>query len=112
MLEVEGEKTDLSRDTRSRGLPPESARDHEMKHQKQVVVGLDDDAFAEPAQRDNRFPFDREERRMNRTKEKRRGEADTGYAAAENPRLQGMEIQQNVGQLGQMILADLEGPRR
>ncbi len=96
MLEVEREETDLSWNICSRGLPPESTRNHEMKHQKQFVVGFDDDAFAEPAQPDDRFAFDRGERRVNGAKEKRRGEADAGYAAAENPRLQGMEIQQNV----------------
>ena len=83
-----------------------------MKHQKQFVVGFDDDTFTEPAQPDDRFAFDRGERRVNGAKEKRRGKADAGYAAAENPRLQGVEIQQNIRQLGQLILADLEGPRR
>jgi hypothetical protein len=92
MLEIESEETDLSRNILSRGLPPESARDHEMKHEKQFVVGLDDDAFAEPAQPDDRFAFDRGERRVNGAKEKRGGEADAGYAATENPRLQGVEI--------------------
>ena len=104
MLEVEREETDLPRNMCSRGLPPESTRNHEMKHQKQFVVGFDDDTFTEPAQPDDRFAFDRGERRVNGAKKKRRGKPDAGHAAAENPRLQGMEIQQNVRQLGHVVL--------
>ena len=97
---VEGVESDLPRDWRAVVEPLEAAGDHQMEDDEDRVVHFPDDPFAEPSQISNVPAFDVAERRIDRTQEKRAGQAHGREPLAEDPRAERMQIQLDVRQFG------------
>ena len=100
MREIEREQAHLAGNFRPSGPPAEASGDHEMKHEEQLAFGLHDDSFAQAPQASNRATDDRRQRRIDRAKEKRTGQPYGGDAVTDDPRLQRVEVQKDVRELG------------
>src|SRR5262245_58738551 len=57
VLKIEGKQADFAGDGSAGRLPSKASRDHQMENQKQFAVGLNDHAFAQPAQGDHPAAF-------------------------------------------------------
>jgi hypothetical protein len=104
VVEVEREQADLAGNTRTARLPAESTGDHQMEDQEQLALRFHDNALAEPVEVDDGSPFHRRERRIDGAKKKRRGEPHAFDAVSDDTRAQRVEIQQDVGELGHLVI--------
>ena len=98
--EVERGRSDLAGHLRPRLLPVQPARDHEMQHEEQVVVELEDDALAEPAQAADRLAEDGVDRRVEGAEEKRIGEPDLRQRLADDAGAEAVDVGDDVGKFG------------
>ena len=96
VIEVDRQQADLAWDFAARGLPAETAGNHQVKDQEQLAFTFQHDAFAEAMERDNLPPFDRRKRRIDRSKQERAREPDAGDALPDDARRQRVEIEQDV----------------
>ena len=99
MLEIEREKAHLAGNLRAWLLPPESSRNHEVKHEKELSLGFEHNPLAEATKVDDRAPDHRGERRVDGSQEERGGEPDAGNPASDNPRAKGVKVEKYVGKL-------------
>jgi hypothetical protein len=58
VLEVEGEQPHLARNRGPGGFPAKAAGDHEMEHEIEVALELEDDSLSESPQGADMLPFD------------------------------------------------------
>ena len=80
------------------GDPAEPSRNHEVEHQEDLAFRFHRDPLAEAVEIDDASPDNGGERRLDRTEQERRREAYTLDAAAEDPRRQGVQVEENVWQ--------------
>src|SRR5687768_8554544 len=99
VLEIDGQQANFAGNRRLRRAPPETASDHEMEDQKDVVFELENDALAEPAQRCDGMTRNTRERRVDRTKQERARKTDPTDAMAENARVQRVQIESDIRKL-------------
>src|SRR5262249_42396659 len=71
LAEVEGRERDLARGLRPARPPAKPPRDHQMKHEKEVILEPEDDPLAEAAQLDDPLPFRGADRHIDRAEEER-----------------------------------------
>ena len=70
-----------------------------MKDEEQLIFSFQHDAFAESMEGGDKPAFDRGERRIDGPQEERADKSCARHAAADDPRLQRVQVQENVGQL-------------
>src|SRR5207247_2529076 len=102
VLELEDGKHDLRTDPRFlAGLAPaQAAGDHQMDHEKQLIVELESDAFADAPKSANDRTADGIERRIDRAEDERAEQTNLIEAPAENPRAERFDINDDVGEFG------------
>jgi hypothetical protein len=71
-----------------------------MNHQIQLIVELPDDALAETADASHDVAFDRAEWRIDRAEKKRADEADARQRLSDDPGMEGVEVEEDIGELG------------
>src|SRR5512145_1551818 len=74
---VEGGLPVLARDLRAFRLPVKPAGNHQMNNEKESIFQIEDDAFTDPAQGQDCFPFRRADARVERANDKRAADADS-----------------------------------
>src|SRR5687768_11470942 len=80
--------------------PAQTAGDHEMNHEIQIVLEREHDSLAKAIERAYTFAFDLYERRLDRSKHKGAENPRVLYALTDHPWCQRLEIGENVGHLG------------
>ena len=95
--ELERRKS-LARDARPLRRPAEPPRDHQVKHREDVIVECPDDPFANPIQAGDGLPFDRAERRIDRSEQERRVESDPIQPPADDARGERVDVEKDVRQ--------------
>ena len=71
-----------------------------MKDQEEIVLQLEDDALAQAAETQDLAVFALLYRRLDGPEQKRTREADLLKGLAYDPRLQGVDVEQDIGQFG------------
>ena len=93
---------------RARRTPAQAPGDHQMDDEEEVVLEAEDDALAEPAERDDRATDDGGDRWIDGAQEERAREAHRLERLAENARREALEVQLDVG----VLRHDREDPTR
>jgi len=101
--EIESGQATRRRDLGATFLPVESAGDHQVEDQPEVIVEAYADAFAEAAEMANRFAFRASERRVRGAQQKWAGDAYSFEALPENALLERFEVNDDVGKLGHLV---------
>ena len=99
VTEVDGEETDLARNTCAGFLPSQTAGNHQMENEKQIAVQCKDDPLSQPVQRHDRSTLDDRQWRIDGAKEKGGGESNLLDTAADDARREGMQVKKDVRQL-------------
>src|SRR5437867_55302 len=98
--EVErGEIDPASEPCRGRS-PVETARDHEVDDEEELVFELDHDALSEPAEPENRLPLQGAEGWLDGAKEKRARQPNAAERLSNEVRDETLDVDDDVGQLG------------
>ena len=97
--EVERGERRPSGHPRTRPLPMQAARDHQVQHEKEVVVQLEDDPLAEARDRPNRLSLDGGDRRVEGPEEEGARDPRGEERLSDDAGLERDEVRGNVGQL-------------
>ena len=100
VVEVHREQTDLTRDSGTRFLPAETPGDHQMQNEEQLALQLEDDPLTEPVQRDDGLALQRRQGWIDGTQEERGRQPDAVHAMPDDARSEGVQVEQDVGELG------------
>jgi len=73
--------------------------DHQVEHEKEIALELENDAFPYPPEPDNPSSFDLPQRRLDRTNQERARDAHGLEAPADDSRLERLEVRDDVRQL-------------
>ena len=82
-------------------VPLQAAGDHQVDHQEQLVLQREHDALAEPAQAEHLPALGRGDRRHGGAQQERVEQPDAQQAGAEDAALEALEVDGDVGKLGQ-----------
>ncbi len=105
VLKVERRKSSLARQLRTRFLPVQPPRDHQVQHRPQIVLKADRDALAHSSQLPHTLPFERRKRRLHAAQEEDALKPHPHQPLAFDPRAQRKQIRFNIGQLRHRILS-------
>ena len=73
--EIERSEADFSRHLRARWHPAQTAGDHQVDHQEQIVLQLEDDSLPHPPHSDDPLSLGGAHRRIYRAEQKRLGDS-------------------------------------
>lgn len=99
-IEIEDRQTQLARDLRTGLFPAQTTGDHQVDDEEVLGVQLDRDPLAQAPQSDDPLAAALLERRIDRAQDERAGEAHALQDAVDDTRLEGLEIDRDIGQLG------------
>src|SRR5690606_27423731 len=92
-------KCSLTRGRSGRRLPPlQAPGDHQVQHERELLLELNHDALAEPRYAFDAKPDDRVDRRLGRAQQERARQPDVRDAAAEDALAKRLDIDRDVGQ--------------
>ena len=103
MGKVEGEKANLTWNRRPRGFPAKPAGNHQMEHEEDIALQLEDDSLTKASQHDDRPPANRIERRVDGSQEKGRRQAHVLNRVTDDARAKCVEIELDIREFGHAL---------
>src|SRR5262249_40415753 len=100
VLELKGRETDLAAGSGPLLRPMKPARDHQMKNQEKIAIEGKEDPLPEASEPDDRFPLALLEGRVDGPQEKRARKSDFLETLTFHPRVEGLEVDDDVRKLG------------
>ena len=116
MSEPEGKskrgEADAAGELRAALLPVEPARNHEVQGEEEVVLEHEDDPLAEPPHCGDPPPLCGADGRLGGPEQERAPEPDRLERRAAHPRLDRLDVDRDVRQLGHGVILSRESPPR
>jgi hypothetical protein len=98
--EIEGGQRDPPGRLRAARAPPESAGDHEVNDEEELILQLEHDPLSDPSERQHALSLGRGDRRLHRAEKKWTQDPDVLDRLSADARGERLQVEEDVGELG------------